>query len=283
MIQQGLFFGAFVPPKVSIGAETLFHLGPLPITNSMILEAVGYLLLLILMFSVVVMIKRKSRSRLYYGVIWVFETLLDTITEVTGSRARAKRMAPLAITLFFLILINNWLGFLPILNGAITYHGTPLFRGMASDMNDTFAMAIITMVTAQVWAIQKLGIFGNLSRYFPNPFRHGAMHSFEGFLELVAEFSRGLALSLRLFGNVFGGEVLLAVIAYLSHWAAPLSLPLFMVFELMIDSIQAYIFFMLTVVYISIGVTDPDSSHLEDSPAPSSHHVPQTLEAEASR
>ena len=279
---QSLFF-AMAAPKVSIGAETLFHLGPLPVTNSMILEAVGYILLFAFMFSVVVMIKRKSRSRLYYGAIWVFETLLDTITEVTGSRTRAKRMAPLAITLFFFILINNWLGFLPILNGAITYHGTPLFRGMASDMNTTFAMAIITMVTAQVWAVQKLGIFGNLSRYFPNPFRN-PMHAFEGFLELIAEFSRGLALSLRLFGNVFGGEVLLAVIAYLSHWAAPISLPLFMVFELMIDSIQAYIFFMLTVVYISIGVTDPDASQLEDEHAHSSRHVPaQPLEAEASR
>ncbi|HEV2413084.1 MAG TPA: F0F1 ATP synthase subunit A [Candidatus Saccharimonadales bacterium] len=277
----GVPFFATAAPKVSIGAETLFHVGPIPFTNSMVLEAVGYLLVLVIMFGTVIMIKRKSRSRLHYGIVWVFETLLDTITEVTGSRTRAKKLAPLAMTLFFFILINNWLGFLPFLNGAVTYHGTAFFRGMASDMNTTFAMAIITMVTAQIWAIRKLGLLGNLKRYFPNPFTD-PMHAFEGFLELVAEFSRGLALSLRLFGNVFGGEVLLAVIAYLSHWAAPLSLPLFMVFELMIDTIQAYIFFMLTVVYISIGVTDPDASHLTDERTHPTHKVStRTLKAEA--
>jgi len=158
---------------------------------------------------------------------------------------------PLGVTMFFLIIIDNWLELLPVV-GPVTWHGEALFRGMAADLNFTFALAIITMVTAQLWAIKNLGFFGNLGRYFGNPFTD-PLHAFVGFLELVAEFSRFIALSMRLFGNIFGGEVLLAVIAYISGYATPLTLPIFMGLELFVGAIQAYIFFMLTVAFIAIG------------------------------
>src|SRR5690606_32033607 len=77
---------------------------------------------------------------------------------------------------------------------------------------------------------------------------------FEGILELIAEFSRLVGLSLRLFGNVFAGEVLLAMIAFLTVYFMPLALPPFYIFELFIGAVQAYIFFMLTTVFISLGL-----------------------------
>jgi F-type H+-transporting ATPase subunit a len=164
----------------------------------------------------------------------------------------ARKVLPLAVTLVFFFLINNWLGVLPFV-GAVTYNGTELFRGAAADMNTTFALAIISIVTAQAWAIRRRGFFGNMGRYFINPFKD-PLHSFEGALEIVAEFSRTLALSLRIFGNVFGGEVLLMVIAFLSGYAAVISLPLFYVMELFVGAVQAYVFFMLTVAFIGLGL-----------------------------
>ena len=253
---QAIF--ASTGPHVSITPDVLFHLGPIPVTNTMLLGALGYAIVIAIFFAVVRAIRNGSRGRFMHAIMWLFEMLFSTVEEVTGSRKKALKLAPLAITLFVIIIINNWIGLLPFV-GPVTYNGVPLFRGLAADLNVTFALAIISMVTVQIWAIKSLGIWGNVRRY---------ISSIDGPLEFIAEFSRLTALSMRLFGNVFGGEVLLVVIGFLTQWAAPLSLPLFMVLELFVGAVQAYVFFMLTVVFVSLG-----SSHGAHA---SEHHDEQT-------
>jgi F-type H+-transporting ATPase subunit a len=249
------------PPKVSVAPETLFHVGPLAVTNSQLLGVVGVTLILIGLFWTVRALKRGSRSRFMHAVLWAFESLYDTTVEVVGDKEVARKIMPLAVTLLFFFLVNNWLGVFPFV-GPITYDGIPLFRGAAADMNTTFALAILSMGTAQAWAIKKHGFFGNAKRYLVSPFKD-PLHSFEGALEIVAEFSRLLALSLRIFGNVFGGEVLLSVIAYLSSYAAAVSLPLFYCLELFVGAVQAYVFFMLTVAFISLGLPNGEDAHAD--------------------
>ena len=259
-------------PTVSVAPETLFHVGPLAVTNTQMLGLVGITLILVMFFSVANQIKKGKRGLFMHAVMWLFESLYDTTTEVIGDRKVAMKVLPLAVTLMFFFLVNNWLGVLPVV-GPISYGEYPLFRGFAADMNTTFALAIISMGTAQVWAIRRRGFFGNIKRYISNPFKD-PLHAFEGILEIVAEFSRTLALSLRIFGNVFGGEVLLMVIAYLTSYAAAIALPLFYVMELFVGAVQAYVFFMLTVAFISLGLPGPDdhgTEHADDkshSPAP---------------
>lgn len=248
-------------PHVTVAPVTLFHIGPLAVTNSQMLGLVGIAALLAIMFGTARAIKRGSRSRLMHMVLWFFESLYDTTVEVIGDKQVARKVLPLAATLVFFFLINNWLGIFPFV-GPVTYGGHELFRGAAADMNTTFALAIISIVTAQAWAIKRHGFFGNIRRYLVNPFKD-PLHSFEGALEIVAEFSRTLALSLRIFGNVFGGEVLLAVIAYLSGYAAVISLPLFYVLELFVGAVQAYVFFMLTVAFISLGLPNGEDAHAD--------------------
>jgi F-type H+-transporting ATPase subunit a len=237
---------------ISIGPEVLFYLGPLPITNSQLLGFVGCGLLVWMLLAVRSALRHGSRNKFMHAIMWLFESLYDTTVEVIGDKRVAKRVLPLAVTLMFFFLVNNWLGIFPFV-GSVLYNGVPLFRGAAADLNMTFALAIISMVTAQAWAVRRQGFFGNIRRYLINPFKD-PLHSFEGALEIVAEFSRTLALSLRIFGNVFGGEVLLAVIALLTSWAAPLALPLFYGLELFVGAVQAYVFFMLTVAFISLGL-----------------------------
>lgn len=248
-------------PTVSVAPETLFHVGPFIVTNSQMLGLVGVTVLLVLLFWTKHAMQKGSRNRLMHTVLWAFESLYDTTLEVVGDKVVARKILPLAVTLLFFFLINNWLGIFPFV-GSITYNGTPLFRGAAADMNMTFALAIISMTTAQAWAIKKHGFFGNARRYLVSPFKD-PLHSFEGALEIVAEFSRTLALSLRIFGNVFGGEVLLGVIAYLSGYAAAISLPLFYVMELFVGAVQAYVFFMLTVAFISLGLPNGEDAHAD--------------------
>ena len=238
-------------PNVSLKAEPVALAGPVTVTNSMLLGLAGTLTMLGLLFYTRRQAALPRPSRLAVAVLWVFEILMDTTTEVLGSREQAKKLMPLAVTLFFLIIINNWFELLPVV-GPVTWHGLPLLRGLAADLNFTAALAILTMVAAQIWGIRERGLWGNLRRYIANPFSD-PIHAFEGSLEFVAEFSRGTALALRLFGNIFGGEVLMLIIAYVTAWAAPLTLPVFMLFELFIGTVQAYIFFMLAVVFVSFG------------------------------
>ncbi len=250
---------ASAPPEVSIVPEKLFMVGSFPVTNAHLLGTVGSALILLLSFKLVSGIRKGSNSRFVTGAMALFENLYDTTLEVIGDKHVARKVLPLGMTLFLFFLFNNWLALLPFLN-AITYNGHSLIRGAAADMNTTFALAIISIVTAQVWAIKKRGFVGNAKRYIGNPFKD-PLHAFEGFLEIIAEFSRTLALSLRMFGNVFGGEVLLAVIAYLASYAAPIALPLFYMLELFVGAVQAYVFYMLTIAFVSLGIPEEGDEH----------------------
>lgn len=252
---------------VSLPAEEIFQLGSISVTNSMILGFIGYGLTIWLLFWLAGKVGRGERNRFATAIMWLFETLLKTAEEVLGSRKLAHQIAPFAITMFFLIIINYWLGILPFV-GPVTWNDIPLFRGLAADLNVTFALAITSLVLAQLYAIKNLGVLGNLGRYFRNPITNPA-GAFEGFLEIFADVSRFTALSLRLFGNVFAGEVLLLVVAFLSSWAAPIALPPFLFFELFIGAVQAYVFFMLTIVFISLGTShhSDDHSPAETKPA----------------
>jgi F-type H+-transporting ATPase subunit a len=233
----------------------------LAITNSQVLGLIGALLLVGMLFWTVRAAKNGSRSRFMHGIMMLFENLYDTTVEVIGDKKIAHKVLPLAVTLMLFFLLNNWLGLLPFV-GPVTYNvdgeHIPLFRGAAADLNTTLALAIISMTTAQIWAIRRHGFFGNARRYLFNPLKE-PLHFFIGLLEIVAEFSRTAALSLRIFGNVFGGEVLLVVIAFLTSYAAGIALPLFYGLELFVGAVQAYVFFMLTIVFISLGL--PSHGH----------------------
>lgn len=238
-------------PHVSLPAELMFSVGPLDIYNSQLLGILGTLTFMGLFWYAARRIQQRRYNRLVILMLWGYEMLLNTVEEVMGDRQRARQLAPMAITLFFVIMINNWFGLLPFV-GPVTWHGEPLFRGLASDLNFTAALAIITMVVAQVWAVKTHGFFGNLGRYFGNPFKD-PIHAVEGFLELIAEFSRLIALAMRLFGNVFGGEILLLAMAFITSWAASVALAPFMLLELFVGVVQAYVFFMLLVVFVSLA------------------------------
>jgi F-type H+-transporting ATPase subunit a len=236
-------------------AETIFYIGNFPVTNSLITGVLVTAGMLWMMFYVAGRVKQNNKNRFVSLIQWIFEGLYMTVERSMPTKELARKLAPLVITMFFFILINYWVGILPLV-GPITggEENVPVFRSLIADLNTTFALAIITIVMAQVYAVGHIGFFGNMGRYFRNPFKDPA-GAFEGILELIAEFSRLVGLSLRLFGNVFAGEVLLMMIAFLTVYVSPLALPPFYLFELFIGAIQAYIFFMLTTVFISLGLT----------------------------
>ncbi len=240
-------------PHIEIKAEPLFQIGSFVVTNSFLTGLIGLVLVLWFFFALKKAATAEKRGAFGGAIYWVFEMLYNTVKSVIPDEELAKRVAPLAITIFFFIIINYWMGVLPGIGTITTADGIPVFRGMLADLNVTFALAIVTMVMVQVYAAITHGFFGNLGRYFKNPFKD-PIGAFEGILELISEFSRLLALSLRLFGNVFAGEVLLVVVGFIAAYFASVAMLPVMVFELFIGGVQAFVFFMLTTVFISLGV-----------------------------
>lgn len=251
--------------QISIAAEEVFSLWGFPVTNALITSVVGVIVTIAILCYVAGRVKRGKYNRFVGLVQWVFEGLLKSINDVIPDKTLARKITPLAVTIFFFVLISYWLSVLPGLD-SIFINSVPILRSVTADLNFTLGLAIITIVTVQIYAIKYLGIFGNAKRYFRNPIKD-PIGAFEGVLELIGEVSRGTALALRLFGNAFAGEVLLIVIAVLTSYFAAVTLPFFMAFELFIGFIQAYVFFVLTLIFTSLAVSHHDTSPHDHSPA----------------
>ena len=253
---------------ISMAAEPLFHIGGFAVTNAAITGLLTIVIVVSLFVYVASMVKAERYNRFIGLVQWAFEGMVSQIDNVISDRVLARKITPLALTIFFFVLIGYWLSVLPGLD-TIKLNDVPVLRSITADLNFTLGLAIVTMITVQMYAIKHLGVFGNGNRYFHNPFKD-PLAAFEGLLELIGEFSRGIALSLRLFGNAFAGEVLLVIVAVLTSYFATVTLPLFMAFELFIGFIQAYVFFILTLIFTSLAV----ESHAAHSPEHSSTASP---------
>ncbi len=258
---------------ISISAEPIFHIGSFPVTNALLTGLVGGLITIAILWYVAGKVRRGSYNRFVGLVQWVFEGLLKQINDVIPDRKIARRITPLAVTIFCVVLINYWLSVIPGLD-SIKWNGVPVLRSLTADLNFTLALAVITVITVQLYAIKYLGALANGKRYLRNPLKD-PIGAFEGILELISEFSRGAALALRLFGNAFAGEVLLIVIAVLTSYAATVVLPVFIAFELFIGFIQAYVFFILTLIFTALATAhhdtpdthSPADTHKEKAPA----------------
>lgn len=243
---------------IDIKTAPLFSIGGFHVTNAMITGTVSLLVFIAIFLYVASMVKRGRYNKFIGLVQWAFEGMLGQIYDIISDRKLARKITPFALTIFFYVLISYWMSILPGLD-SIKWNGVPILRSIAADMNFTFALAILSLIVTQFYAIRTLGGIGNLKRYFRNPLKD-PIGAFEGILELIGEVSRYAALSLRLFGNCFAGEVLLLIMSALTGYFATLTLPVFMAFELFIGFIQAYVFFILTVIFTSLATSHEDSS-----------------------
>ena len=246
--------------NVSLPTNTIFYIGPMPVTNSMLLGLFGVAVMLGARIYVRQMVLAGRYNRFVGLVQWAFEGFYNTCYEIVPNREVARGIAPLALSIFFTVLTTYWVSILPGVGESITWGEGSLLRGLPTDLNFTFALALITMVAAQFYAMKVHGFFGNIGRYIKNPLKD-PLGAFEGFLEIIGELSRLVALSFRLFGNAFAGEVLLMIVGIMSSYGAALSLPFFLAFELFIGFIQAYVFYMLTLIFTSLAVMSHGGDH----------------------
>lgn len=231
---------------ISLAAEKIFNIGPLFITNSMINTYAVMAILILLSISLNI---KTIPGRLQSLVELIIEMILNLVESIAGHNAR--KIFPFVVTFFIFILSSNWLGLLPgvgtiglkeILHGEEKF--IPLFRAATADLNTTLALAVVAMIAVQIYGFKSLGISYSKKFFnFSNP-----IMIFVGFLELISEFSKIISFGFRLYGNIFAGEVLMGVIAFLLPVLAPTP---FFFLEIFVGFIQALVFTLLLTVFLT--------------------------------
>ncbi len=237
---------------VSFAAEPIIFLGKFAVTNSFLDTLLVDLILIFLVISV------NRRLSLVPGKLQtitesVMSGFYGLIDSVAGENT--KKIFPFFMTFFLFILIANWTGLIPGISAiGIQEEGklVPFFRAATSDFNVTLALAIISVLATHFLSISTLGIKEYLSRYFSlNP-----LNLYIGVLELIGEITKLISLSFRLFGNVFAGEVVLGTVSTIFAFLFPLP---FLMLEVIVGLVQALVFSMLTMAFMSVLMTPHNS------------------------
>ncbi len=232
-------------PEISIKAEPIFKIGNFQITNSLILSAV--VLIFFLIFAIVYKKNSnlKKKSKFYYFVNFLLKAVYGLFEGVLKDKAMV--FFPLLGSFFFFILLNNWFGLLPGVGSLLVFH-VPLFRGNNADLNATIFLAFLSVVIIQISGIKYLGFKGYIKKFIniSNP-----INFFVGILETISEFSKIISFSFRLFGNIFAGEVLITIMAFLVP--VLVTFP-FLLLEVFVGLIQALVFSMLSGVFLSMAI-----------------------------
>lgn len=242
----------------SLASETIAHIGSFEVRNSLIMSWAAVLVLIAFALLARSTGYRMIPSRLQAFFEIIVEALYDFFDSILKNAAYTRRFFTLVATMFLFILIANWMGILPGV-GSITlpiiHEGheihAPIFRSMNADVNMTLVFAIVSIIVTQVVGFATLGMRHHLGKYFVAPWKD-PFGTFVGLLEFVGEFSRVVSFAFRLFGNIFAGEVLLMVISALVPYVVPIP---FLGMEIFVGFIQALVFAMLTLVFLSMAMT----------------------------
>jgi F-type H+-transporting ATPase subunit a len=314
-------------PAISVKAETIQSFGPVDVTNTMLTSWI-----VVIVIVAIVYLGTRRRDIVPRGFQNLFEAAIEAfynlVVSVAGEKS-GRRFFPVVATIFFFILVSNWLSLFPVFNviglvreddhgfvmeqadvgplplswvalsgpgnlsadsideddadaeeqaetaredGKIVGELIPLFRGPNTDLNTPLALAIVSAIAVESWAIASLGIgygrkFFNFGGMFKGLFRldfgrffQGAIDAFVGVLELISEMVRLVSFTFRLFGNMFAGEVVILMFTFLTPVVLTIA---FYGLELFVGIIQAFIFAMLTLVFAMMAVAHGEAHATE--------------------
>lgn len=276
--------------EATLYAEPIAHFGNLTVTNSLFTSWI--VVFIILIISIVIRLKLKQIPRGIQNFFeFVIEGALDLCDQVTQDRKITEKAFPIVFSIFFIVLLNNWLGILPIGGFGLiemTEHGKafiPLIRSGTADINGTLPLAIMSVLGANIFGIISIGLWKTFNKYVnlkaigeiftkirkdPMVLLTAPIMVFVSALELIGEFAKIASLSFRLFGNVFAGEVLLASMGAIIAYVLPTP---FLLLEVFVGVIQAFIFGILTLVYYTIASQDHDEHEEEHNKKDQHEHI----------
>ncbi len=270
-------------PEISMVPEPVFSIGGLSITNSFIAMLLGDLFIFLLVWVGTKKMELVPRGAQNF-VEMIVAGAYDFAEDVAG-KENARKYFPLVMSIFLFVLVSNWIELLPgvdtigVIHKIGEGHGYAVssFLGLqnlvaakgpyqlaafartpSTDLNLTVGLALISVIYTQIAGIQVKGL-GYFKRFIDlsNP-----LNFFVGLLEIVSETAKIISFSFRLFGNLFAGTVLLFVMTFL--------VPLFLVLpfyglEVFVGFIQAFVFAILTLIFLVLAVSHHGEEKSESS------------------
>jgi F-type H+-transporting ATPase subunit a len=233
---------------ISLAPEILTQVGPFPITNTLL----GTLLVDVIIVSGVYY-AYKHISVIPGKFQSAVELVFDEFYALTATTAtvHTQTIFEYVITFFIFVLVANFSDLIPGITAFGFYHGkemTPFIRSAVTDLNTTFALALVSQTAAHMLGIRTLGLKKYLNKFFSLK----PIELYSGLLELISEFTKVIAFSFRLFGNMFVDALMLELLS--ASFALLLPIPL-VFYEYFVAIVQAMIFALLTMAFMAIMTT----------------------------
>jgi len=249
-------------PIPQLCPETIFHISGLPVTNSIMSTWLAIIFVVSFVFFLRKHFHLRSKSKVQVCFEVVIEAVVGLLDQITNNRERSEKLFSIIGSIFLFFLLLNTITLIPGLT-AITINGIALFRTATTDFNTTLALAILVVFIAQLASVKSKGFFNHLGQYiqfkkvflgFKESIGQGfiAIINFVmGLLDIVGELAKIISLSLRLFGNIFAGEVLMVVMMSFLSFIAP---SLLLAQTLLVGGLQAMVFAVLSAVYLNLAL-----------------------------
>ncbi|MCA9353650.1 F0F1 ATP synthase subunit A [Candidatus Nomurabacteria bacterium] len=249
-----------------IGPETIFEISGFRVANSTLF--IVFMIILMIVFYKTVMKKFKTKpTSIQVGVEMLYEGVIDLIDQITGNKERSKKVFAIVFSILVFVGISNLIGLIPGLT-SITYDGLSIFRTPTADFNTTFVLAFGSVLVLQFVSIKEWGLWGHINKFvkisdlvkgFKGGIKSGMMaliDFFIGLLDIVGELAKVFSLSLRLFGNMYAGEVLMIIIVGSLAYVLP---SVWLSMNLLVGVIQALVFGSLVTAYYMLSVKEDES------------------------
>lgn len=255
----------------SIQPDFVFSIGNFHVSNTTLyLFAIALFLFITLAILKGKISEQPKKWQVFFEMI--YEGLINLIKQITGSEYHAKKVFPIIGSLFIFIAFANYSGLIPGLT-SITYDGVSIFRTPTSDFNTTLALALGSIFVLNVLSLYEWGFFGYVGKFikikdvflgFKKGIGAGFMAIIDfllGFLDIIGEFAKIISLSLRLFGNMYAGEILMTILIGSLAYAVP---AIWFAMSMLSALVQAIVFGSLVTVFYMLAIK-PDSSSGEQA------------------
>jgi len=205
------------------------------------------------------MVARKAQSglpsKLQNFLEFVIEAVDNTVKD--AFHVESKLIGPLSLTIFTWVFLMSFMDLIPVdlLPRAVQLVGVEHFRAVpTADLNQTFALSITVFILIIFYSIKEKGFGGYMKEIFTQPFGP-LLFPVNLIFRIIEDFSKPFSLAFRLFGNLFAGELIFILIAaLLPWWFQWLPGGIWAIFHILIITLQAFIFMILTIIYLSMAV-----------------------------
>lgn len=243
---------------ISVAPQYVFSIGSFNISNALL--GTFFLTFILLLFGLYTKKTFKLKpTRFQVACELIYSYLFEQVEEAFGSKKRARQFFPLMGGLFVFIMIANQFSLIPFVTNIVS-GGTPVFRSATSDLSLVFALSLIVLVGAHALALRiapvahigsffRFATFKNVKK--PKDLFNAFIDFFLGLLDIVGEVAKLVSLSFRLFGNIFAGEIMVAIIAGLSVYTSFIVPVPFLALSIFSGLVQAFVFAMLATSFMA--------------------------------